>query len=164
MTAVVAAGKTWARGLGVSLVATDAATALADPALVRALLDGIAHAHEGPLSEFPSDAEWYLVRESRADVGVAVVQRNAPRAGEASLLGLAVAPEHRGRALASKALLVIERRLARDGIARVLARVSRTNGRGLYFMLRVGYTPVPTVEVPAGEHGDVTWFARGRRN
>ena len=155
---------TWARGLGISLTASDAASIPADAALHRALADGIEHAHEGPLHEFPAGAEWYLVREGGVDVGVAVLERNAPRTGEAALWAVAIAPEHRGRATATKAILVIERRLRRDGIGRVIARVPRTNGRGLYFMLRVGYTPLPPGEAPASDEGDVTWFARGGRN
>jgi GNAT superfamily N-acetyltransferase len=154
---------TWARGLGISLVAADAASILAAPSLHRALADGIEHAHAGPLHEFPDGAEWYLVREGGADVGVAVLQRDIPHAGEAALWAVAIAPEHRGRATATKAILVIERRLKRDGIQRLIARVPRTNGRGLYFMLRVGYTPLPPGEPPAGDEGDVTWFARGGR-
>lgn len=154
---------TWARGLGIALVASDAARVLADAALSRALADGIEHAYAGPLHEFPADAEWYLVRDAGEDVGVAVVQRGVPAAGEAALWAVAIAPEHRGRAVATKAVLVIERRLKRDGIERLVARVPRTNGRGLYFMLRVGYTPLPPGEAPAGTEGDVTWFARGGR-
>lgn len=164
MTAAVETRGVWARGLGVSLVRTDAAAVLDDPALVRALADGIAHGYDGPLHEFPGDAEWYLVRESRVDAGVAVVLAHAPHDHEAELFAVAIAPERRGRAIASKTLLVIERRLKRDGITRMLARVPRTNGHGLYFMLRVGYTPIPPERVPAGEAGDVTWFARGGRN
>lgn len=154
---------TWARGLGITLATSDAASVLADPSLSRALADGIEHAHEGPLHEFPADAEWYLVREAREDVGVAVLQRGVPAAGAAALWAVAIAPERRGRATATKAILVIERRLRRDGIDRLVARVPRTNGRGLYFMLRAGYTPLPPEAAPAGHDGDVTWFARGGR-
>ncbi len=154
----------WARGLGISLVAADASSILGNPSLHRALADGIEHAFDGPLHEFPDDVEWFIVRERSEDVGVAVVQRDAPVAGEASLWAVAIAPEHRGRATATKAILVIERRLKRDGIDRVIARVPRGNGRGLYFMLRVGYTPLPPEQTPSGDDGDVTWFARGGRN
>ena len=160
----VATVRPWARGLGVSLHTTDAATVLASPALVRALADGIAHGYEGPLHTFPDGVAWYLVREQGEDVGVAVVARDYPHRGEAALFAVATAPEHRGRSTATKAMLVIERRLKRDGIARMLARVPRTNGRGLYFMLRVGYTPLPSEATPSDEDGDVTWFARGGRN
>ncbi|MFA7248436.1 MAG: GNAT family N-acetyltransferase [Dehalococcoidia bacterium] len=154
----------WARGLGISLVAADPAAVLADPALRGALADGIEHGHEGPLHEFPDRADWYLVREGGEDVGVAVVQRDYPAPGEAALFAVAIAPGQRGRAIGTKAMLVMERRLRRDGIRRVVARVPRTNGRGLYFMLRAGYTPLPPESTPVGETGDVTWFARGGRS
>ena len=159
--------RTWARGLGVSLLPSAEATVLARPALVRALADGIAHGHDGPLPAFPEGATWHLVREGGTDVGVAVLRRDYPGAGEAALLAIAIAPEHRGRAVATKALLVIERRLKRLGVTRLLTRVPRTNGRGLYFMLRAGYTPLPPAERPAAasaDDEDVTWFARGGRN
>ena len=153
---------TWARGLGIALVEADATSVLATPSLYRALADGIEHAYEGPLHEFPPDARWFALREHGEDVGVAVVQAHAPRADEATLWAVVIAPDHRGRATATKAILVIERRLGRDGIRRVIARVPRTNGRGLYFMLRVGYTPLPPGEAPEDD-ADVTWFARGGR-
>jgi hypothetical protein len=46
----------------------------------------------------------------------------------------------------------------------MLARVPRTNGHGLYFMLRCGFVPVPAGERPSDdpEWTDVTWFARVR--
>lgn len=154
-------GGPWARGFGIALVATDQATALADPSLHRALADGIAYGHDGSLPAFPGDAGWYLVREGGATAGVAVIRRHAPQQGEAELHAIAIAPGHRGRATGTKAMLLIERRLAREGIHRVIARVPRTNGRGLYFMLRAGYTPLPRAEVLPGESDDVTWFARG---
>ena len=152
----------WARGHGLSIVPTTAAAALADPALHRALADGVEYGYAGPLPDLPADATWFLVREGRADVGVAVLQRDVPRAGTAALLALAIAPDHRGRATATKAILVIERRLAREGVTRLIARVPRTNGRGLYFLLRVGYTPIDPADAPASSD-DVTWFARGGR-
>ncbi len=156
----------WARGLGISLVPTDASTVLQARPLADALAEGIAHGYEGPLHAFPTTAEWYAVREQGADVGVAVVQRDVPEAGQAALYAVAIAAEHRGRATATKAVLLVERRLKRDGVARLVARVPRTNGRGLYFMLRVGYTPLPADDARAltdREGDDVTWFARGGR-
>ena len=156
----------WARALGVSLATTTYAAVEADPALHRALLDGIAHGTAssavGALPPWPASAAWYLVRAGRATVGVAAVQRDRPRQGEATLLALAIAPEQRGRAVGTKALLAAERRLARDGASRLLARVPRTNGHGLYFMLRAGFVPLPVEARPRDDAGweDTTWFAR----
>jgi GNAT superfamily N-acetyltransferase len=72
---------------------------------------------------------------------------------------VAVDPARRGRATATKAILVAERKLAAEGYAPLLVRVPRTNGRGLYFMLRTGFVPVPPGERP-DDPDDVTWFAR----
>jgi GNAT superfamily N-acetyltransferase len=149
----------WARGLGLTIVPTEADVLLADPGLVRALLDGIDRGSNGPLPECSDTADWYAVREAGVTTAVAVVRRDFPAPGRAVLLGVAVAPEHRGRATATKAVLVIERKLAADGLTPLLARVPRTNGRGLYFMLRTGFTPVPLEHRP-DDPGDATWFAR----
>ena len=152
----------WTRALGVSLTTTAPAAVEADPALHRALLDGIAHGHAGALPAWPAAAAWYLVHERGAVVGVVAVRGDHPRSGEAALLALAVAPERRGRALGTKALLAAEGRLLRDGASRVVVRVPRGNGHGLYFMLRAGFVPLPVAERPSDDPGweDVTWFAR----
>ncbi len=149
----------WARYLGVTLLRTTPQEVAASPSLLRALTDGWDRAAEPSLPETPAAAEWYRIREGGADAGVAIVMRECPRPGEATLLAVAVAREARGRACATKALLAAERRLVAEGASRMLARVPRTNGRGLYFMLRAGFTPVPAGERP-DEPGDATWFSR----
>lgn len=149
----------WTKALGVALVETTAEAVASDPALLRALTDGIERSADAAMPELGPGVEWYLVREGKTTAGVAVVQRDCPRPGEASLLAVAVSREARGRACATKALLAAERRLLADGVTRMLARVPRTNGRGLYFMLRAGFTPVPADERP-DDCGDATWFAR----
>jgi hypothetical protein len=58
-----------------------------------------------------------------------------------------------------RALLLAERALAAEGASRCYALVPRTNGRGLYFMLRCGYAPVLGAP-PAVIESDVTWFVR----
>jgi len=149
----------WTKALGVTLVETTAEVVAADPALLRALTDGIKRSDEAAMPEVVPNVEWYLVREGGATAGVAIVRRDCPRPGEVSLLAVAISRETRGRAAATKALLAAERRLLADGATRMLARVPRTNGRGLYFMLRAGFTPVPADERPE-DPGDATWFAR----
>jgi GNAT superfamily N-acetyltransferase len=149
----------WARLLGVALAPVDLAVALEDPRLRRALADGLERGYAGDLPGFPRGVEAFAVREGGADVGLLVLQRDCPGRGEAAVLAVVVAVEHRGRSCGAKALLAAERRLHREGFARVLARVPRTNGRGLYFMLRAGYVPVP-LEARPDDAGDATWFAR----
>ena len=152
----------WARTLGVALVPAEAVAVMADPALRRALADGIEHGFAGALPSVLAGAQWYLVREGRATVGVAIVRRDRPRRGEAALLAIAIVADHRGHAAGTKALLAVERRLQREGVTRLLARVPRGNGRGLYFMLRAGFTPIAPHEAPR-DPGDATWFARRAR-
>lgn len=149
----------WTRHLGISLVRTDAARVAAQPALVRALTDGVERSAEPSMPE--ADGDWYEVREGGETVGVALVRRDCPRAGQAALLAVATAREARGRATSTKTVLAAERALAGEGYAPMLVRIPRTNGRGLYFMLRCGFTPVPAGTRPSDE-GDATWFARQR--
>jgi len=151
------AGGVWTRYLGVSLVRSDAARVGAQPPLVRALTDGVERSAEPTMPE--ADGDWYEVREGGVTVGVALVRRDWPRAGQASLLAVATAREARGRATSTKTVLAAERKLASEGYAPMLVRVPRTNGRGLYFMLRCGFTPVPAGVRPE-DPGDATWFAR----
>ena len=156
----------WASGHGVTLVEVrDAARAalLAEADIRQALLDGVDRGLTGDPPAIPSTASVFALREGRRTTGpaegIVVVARDYPTAGEAALLALAIAPASRGRALATKALLLAERRLIENGATRVLARVPRTNGRGLYYVLRCGFTPVTGEGTPHDE-GDATWFAR----
>jgi len=158
----------WTRFLGVTLVASTREQVAALPSLVRALTDGVDRSGPAVMppedDAGPSDAlddAWYEVRERGATVGVARVQRDRPRTGQAALVAVATAPEARGRAISTKVVLAVERRLASEGFAPLLVRVPRTNGRGLYFMLRCGFTPVPAEARPE-DAGDATWFARLR--
>lgn len=166
MPARTAAARAWASGPGVTLVEARGAARdalLADPGVRQALLDGVDRGLTGNPPAIPDTAACYALREGRRTAGVAdgvvAVARDCPRAGEATLLAVAVAPASRGHSLATKALLLVERRLIEEGATRVLARVPRTNGRGLYYMLRCGFTPVTGDGAP-DETGDATWFTR----
>lgn len=152
----------WARGHGIALVEADQA-ALSDPGIRRALLDGIDRGLDTATDAdlLPADATRYAIREQGTTVGLLLVARDRPTPGDAALLAVAVAPDHRGRAIGTKALLLAERTLLRDGHRRMLARVPRTNGRGFYFMLRCGMSPLTAEERQAvHEAGDATWFRR----
>ena len=163
-----ARARPWTSGLGVTLVEVleDAReTLLGDPGIRQALLDGIDRGLTGEPPAFPGDADVYALRGERrstgASDGIVVIARGCPRVGEAAVLAVGVAPASRGRALATKALLLVERSLIEEGVTRVLVRVPRTNGRGLYYLLRCGYTPLTGKDVPV-ESGDASWFARRR--
>lgn len=151
----------WARAHGVTLTPIEVAEALRDAGIARGLADGIERNYAGEPPSFAAGGEAYAITEAGKRVGLLVVQRDCPRRGEATVVAVAIAPGARGRACGVKALLAAERRLAREGVRRVLARVPRTNGRGLYFMLRAGYVPVAASERPQDE-GDATWFGRRR--
>jgi GNAT superfamily N-acetyltransferase len=145
----------WTRGPGVSLVRLDEVEAEdLPPGLQRALLDGVSRGG-GAVPVLPAESERYEVRAGGKVVGLLVVARDCPRRGVASVLAAAVDRAQRGHAYAARALLAAERQLLDEGFGSVLARVPRTNGRGLYFMLRAGFVPVAPV---AGD--DATWFAR----
>lgn len=161
MTAAVPRSGVWTRHLGVTLARSDRARVASQPALVRALTDGVDRSGEPAMPDVPAAAEWYEVREGGQTVGVALVARDCPRTGAATLLAVATAREERGRATSTKAVLAAERKLAAEGYTPLFVRVPRTNGRGLYFMLRCGFTPVPADQRPH-DPGDTTWFARRR--
>jgi hypothetical protein len=99
---------------------------------------------------------WYDVRSDGRRVGVLAACTDYPERGVASVVTIVVGEPERGRALGTRALLVAERRLLADGAESVWTRVPRDNGRGLYFMLRAGFSPI---EGGAGVDG-ATWFAR----
>jgi GNAT superfamily N-acetyltransferase len=148
-------GTAWAEFEGVGLVAAEAA-ALDTDGLRQAYIDGIERGFEGEPPALPDGVERYAVRVEGETVGLLAVMRDCPGTGDAAVLVVAIDPASRGHASGTKALLAAERRLLSDGAARVLVRVPRTNGRGLYFMLRAGFTP------SAGFDGaDATWFMRG---
>lgn len=160
------ASAAWASGLGVTLVEVAGPARevlLADAGIRQGLLDGVDRGLAGEPPALPDAASIYALREGRRTTGAAdgivAVARDCPRVGEAALIAVAVVPASRGRSLATKALLLAERRLIAEGTSRVLARVPRANGRGLYFMLRCGFTPVAGDDAPPTA-GEATWFAR----
>ncbi len=143
MAAPVSPGA-WARAQGVSLRAADALPP--EPALRRALADGVARGYGGELPPFPGDAALLLIEEGGESAGVLAL-KPGPGAAARTVLAVAVAPARRGRAVGLRAVVACERRLLRDGVRELYASVPRGNGRGVYFWLRAGYRPLP--EPPA---------------
>lgn len=157
-----ATGMLWARGFGVVLRTTTLDAALAAcPGIEQALRDAVGRRHAGPLPAIPGDAECFLVRATGVNAGLLVARRDQPAAGAATL-GVAIAPERRGRSLGIRAIFAAERRLRRDGARAFHASAPRTNGHAMYFWLRVGYVPRRGLDRGDG----ATWFelpGRGRR-
>lgn len=147
------ANRVWARGFGVTLRHLDPA-AFDAPEVQRALRDGIERNYEGALPPPPPGLRRYGIYAGRSLVGVIAFREDVPSPGAVVFDCLAIAPAYRGHAYAARALLAAERRLR---AAACFGHVPRTNGRGLYFMLRCGYAPV----TPPTEDG-TTWFRRHR--
>lgn len=159
----------WARGGGVSLRRrerpfthsindgpSDGPNEALSDGLARALRDGIERGHERALPT-TTDVEWFEVRAGGATVGLLALRRDVPAASAVTVVAVAIEPARRGHDLGARALQIAERRLWREGLRECYARVPRSNGRGLYFMLRAGYAPL----TPPVEDG-ATWFRRAR--
>lgn len=147
----------WARGRGVSLFALDAGAALSD-GLVQALRDGIERGYEGETPALPLDARAYSIEARGREVGMLALRLEWPAPRAATVAAVAIDPDARGHSYAARALFTAERALVAD-IERWYATVPRTNGRGLYFMLRCGYAPL--LDLPPGAACEgVTWFER----
>ena len=149
----------WVRSQGVSISAIEHLDIEARPTLRQAFADGIERGFRGELPALPENADCYRLRANSVDVGALVLIPAIPTRNDVSLVALVIEPKWRGNAFATKALLAVERRLLSEGGKRLVARVPRTNGRGLYFMLRAGFTPMTDAPL-----GDATWFIRGGAN
>jgi hypothetical protein len=148
------ATRAWARGDGVTLRIATPDDLMGDD-VQRALRDGIERGYEGTLPAAPEESEWYAIDAQGSLVGVLALRSAFPDSAAATLHALAIVVAQRGHAYGARALFALERRLARDGVRAYYARVPRTNGRGLYFMLRCGYAPTS----PQADDG-ATWFRR----
>jgi hypothetical protein len=146
--------KAVARGGGIALYPLDVNKALSD-GLARALRDGIERGYAGETPALPREASAFTIVAARAHVGVLALRRAWPSSEAITVVALAIDPAARGHAYAARALFTAERAF---GGERWYATVPRTNGRGLYFMLRCGYAPL--LEPPVGECEGVTWFER----
>ncbi len=164
MTADAVRTAVWARGEGVVLRRAPLA-AFDAPEIRRALLDSIERGYDGEPEPIAERAERFVIEVARRPsgaggagtvVGVLAFERDRPVPGAVAVTTLAIAPGQRGHAYAARALLVLERRVAREAVDAIWARVPRGNGRGLYFVLRCGYAPVTPPPVDDG----ASWFLR----
>jgi GNAT superfamily N-acetyltransferase len=81
-------------------------------------------------------------------IGVAVLLRDVPAAGDATLPFIAVDPERRFRGLGGEAGLALAAHLRNHGVSRVYAPVPDGRGLALYFWLRLGFRPLLQGESP----------------
>lgn len=80
-----------------------------------------------------------LDTENQAEAGLVVAMTVC---GEAEILTLAVAPEHRRRGLATQLLDALRKRLARDAISRVTLEVASDNHPATRTYKGTGFEPV----------------------
>lgn len=152
----------WARYAGVTLTPIEQVPDT--PGLLQALADGLergldaAAAEESRIAASEGQATLFAVRAAGAVVALLALRQRSPHAAAATVTTIAVDPAQRGHAFGTRALLAAERRLAREGISELYACVPRTNGRGLYFMLRAGFEPV--LDDPARGNVAATRFRR----
>ena len=151
-----ARGGVWSRGHGVTLVPFDGPL---NEGLAQALRDGVERGYEGDPPVAPLGTICMAVRVGGTNVGLLAFERDRPSQGAVIVHVIAIDPDQRGNAYGTHTLFVAERRLRREGVDAFFARVPRTNGRGLYFMLRAGYTPITPPAAPTDDDG-ATWFRR----
>ena len=134
--------------------------------VLRALRDNVERNYDGEPSPLPDGLACYAIEAAGALVGVIGFRRGVPRIGAMTVDVIAIVPGARGHAYGTRALLLVEARLAREGVAEAYARVPRGNGHGMYFMLRCGYAPIREGAADGlGGTEDawgagVTWFRR----
>jgi len=97
-----------------------------------------------------SRSEGILVSDADgAAIGLALLGRDFPSPGDATILMLAVDPARRYRGLGGEAGLAVEA-LARAqlGASRVYVGVPEGRGLAVYFWLRLGFRPLGVAEAP----------------
>jgi GNAT superfamily N-acetyltransferase len=109
------------------------------------------HDHEGVLI---SDADGVRI-------GMAVIFRDWPAPGAATIAFLTVEPDRRFRGLGGEAGIELERNLRRLGYDRIYAPVPEGRGLGVYFWLRLGFRPLSLAESPKAPLGLTSESKRG---
>jgi GNAT superfamily N-acetyltransferase len=94
-------------------------------------------------------------------IGVLRARRDQPYEGALTIDSVVLEGSHRGRGLGREAIVALEAEAARRGIAqRFLAVVDASQGRALYFWLRLGYRPLLASEVRWLSRPGVVWMVR----
>jgi len=98
--------------------------------------------------------EGLLISDSDgAKIGVALVQRDAPSKGSASVPFIAIDRERRFRGLGGEAGLALDAYLRSQGVEKVYASVPDGRGLAVYFWLRLGLRPLLQGESPGAVLG-----------
>ncbi len=133
----------WARNKHVSIYSDPDPAFLKSTQIQSALSEGISRKPDVLPAVFEldiPDVSWYGVRSHGESVGVLGLRPNVPAQGITVLIAVAIIKSYRGNALGTHSVLAVANRLKRDGVE-LYGSVPRTNGRGLYFWLRCGYSP-----------------------
>ena len=96
------------------------------------------------------------IRVQGKNVGELFLMKNIPQKKDVIIHSLTVNDIDRGHAYGTKALLAVERKLSKAKINNFLAVIPLMNGRGMYFLLRAGFTPSQNYD-----HAELNWFIRG---
>lgn len=96
------------------------------------------------------------IRVQGKNVGELFLMKNTPQKKDVTIHSLTVNGIDRGHAYGTKALLAVERKLSKAEINNFLAVIPLMNGRGMYFLLRAGFTPSQNYD-----HVELNWFIRG---
>jgi GNAT superfamily N-acetyltransferase len=90
-----------------------------------------------------------LISDSEgAAIGLAVVLKDLPAAGSATVPFLAVDPDRRFRGLGGEAALALDGHLRSQGFEKVYAPVPDGRGLAVYFWLRLGFRPLTMPDSP----------------
>ncbi|MCH2657480.1 MAG: hypothetical protein MKZ81_00520 [Dehalococcoidia bacterium] len=101
----------------------------------------------------------HQIRVQGNNVGEFFFIKDIPQKKDIIIHSLIINNIDRGHAYGTKALLAVERKLSKTNINNFWAVLPLKNGRGMYFLLRAGFTPLQS-----NDHAELNWFIRGGQN
>lgn len=105
------------------------------------------------------------VRDISVPIGLLCFRADHPQGATLTIDLVVLESSHRGRGLGGEAVLTLEEEAARRGIGRrFLTPVAASQGRALYFWLRLGYRPLLQSEARLSAlPSRMVWMARDAR-
>jgi len=102
------------------------------------------------------------IHDISVPVGLLCFRTDYPRPGTFTIDLLLLESPHRGRGLGGEAVIVLEKEVVGRGMGqRFLAPVAASQGRALYFWLRLGYRPLLQAETRStATLSPIVWMAR----